>query len=64
MSFVNGETITFAYLLMEHAKSSLKTMTSVEIALSSTTTATEMGVFSSLSGYMTLGLGPKAEPSS
>ena len=60
---MNGETIAFAYLLAKHAISSLKTMTPVEIALPSTMTAIGMGAFSGLTGYMTLGLGPKAKPS-
>jgi len=63
MSFMNDETIAFVYLLTEHAIFSLKTMTPVEITSPSTTTATRMGAFSVLTGYITLGLGAKAKPS-
>ena len=60
---MNSETIVIAYMLTEHTMSSLRTMAPVKIALSSTTTATGMGAFSSLTGYMTLGLGAKSKPS-
>ena len=63
MSFMNDDTIAFAYSLTEHATFSLKTMTPVEITLPTTTTTTGMGAFSGLTGYMTLGLGAKAKPS-
>ena len=63
MSFMNDEMIAFAYSLTEHAIFSLKTMALVDIALPATTTATGMGAFSGLTGYMTLGLGTKAKPS-
>lgn len=63
MSFMDDETIAFAYSLTEHAIFSLKTMTPVDVTLPTTTTATGMGAFSGLTGYMTLGLGAKAKPS-
>ena len=60
---MNDNTIAFAYSLTEHATFSLKTLTTVEITLPTTTTTTGMGAFSGLTGYMTLGLGAKAKPS-
>ena len=63
MSFINDETIAFAYSLTEHAIFSLKSMTTADITLPAATTATGMGAFSGLTGYMTLGLGAKAKPS-
>ena len=63
MSFMNGETIAFAYSLTEHAIFSLKTMTLVDITLPTAATATGMGALSGLTGYMTLGLSAKAKPS-
>jgi hypothetical protein len=65
MSFMNADTVAFAYSLTEHAIFSLKTMTTVDITLPSTTAAAAagMGAFSGLTGYMTLGLGSKAKPS-
>lgn len=63
MTFMNDDTVAFAYSLTEHAIFSLKTMTPVDIALPSATAITGMGAFSGLTGYMTLGLGAKAKPS-
>lgn len=63
MTFMNDDTIAFAYSLTEHAVFSLKTMAPVDITLPATTTTTGMGAFSGLTGYMTLGLGAKAKPS-
>lgn len=63
MTFMNDETIAFAYSLNEHAVFSLKTLTLVDITLPATTTTTAMGAFSGLTGYMTLGLGAKVKPS-
>lgn len=60
---MSDDTIAFAYSLTEHAIFSLKTKTSVDIALPATMTTTAMGAFSGLTGYMTLGLGAKAKPS-
>ena len=60
---MSDDTIAFAYSLTEHAIFSLKTKTSADIALPTTTTTTGMGAFSGLTGYMTLGLGAKAKPS-
>ena len=63
MSFMNDDTIAFAYSLTEHAIFSLKTMVPVDITLPTATTTTGMGAFSGLTVYMTLGLGAKAKPS-
>lgn len=63
MSFMNDETIAFAYSLTEHAIFSLKTMALVDITLPAAATATGMGALSGLTGYMTLGLSAKAKPS-
>ena len=63
MSFINDKTVTFADSLTEHAIFSLNTVTTADIALLATATATGMGAFSGLTGYMTLGLGTKAKSS-
>jgi len=63
MSFMNDDTIAFAYSLTEFAIFSFKTMTPTDITLPATTATTGMGAFSGLAGYMTLGLGAKAKPS-
>lgn len=63
MSFMNDETIAFAYSLTEHAIFSLKTMTLADITLPAAATTTGMGTLSGLTGYMTLGLSAKAKPS-
>jgi hypothetical protein len=63
MTFMNDDTIAFAYSLTEHAIFSLKTLVPVDITLPVTTTTAGIGAFSGLTGYMTLGLGSKAKPS-
>jgi hypothetical protein len=63
MTFINDETIAFAYSLTEHAIFSLKTKAPVDITLPTATTTTGMSAFSGLTGYMTLGLGAKSKPS-
>ncbi|KAF9007557.1 hypothetical protein BDQ17DRAFT_1350883 [Cyathus striatus] len=65
ISFLDSDTVCFAYSPTEHAIFSIPTMTAVDIStpLPVTASATAMGAFSGLTGYMTLSLGAKAKPS-
>ena len=64
MTFLNNDSICFAYSPTEHALFSVKTLLATDLTLPASTTAsvTGMGAFTGLTGYMTLGLGAKAKP--
>ncbi|KAK0193482.1 vacuolar sorting protein 39 domain 1-domain-containing protein [Armillaria mellea] len=65
MSFMTNECICFAYSPTEYAVFNMSSMTAVDVTMpiTTSTTASGMGAFSGLTGYMTLGLGAKAKPS-
>lgn len=64
MTFLNNDTICFAYSLTEHALFSISTLVATDLVFpaSTTVTATAMGAFTGLTGYMSLGLGAKSKP--
>ncbi|KAK0495160.1 hypothetical protein EDD18DRAFT_1170925 [Armillaria luteobubalina] len=65
MTFMTNECICFAYSPTEYAVFNMSSMTAVDVTMpiTTSTTASGMGAFSGLTGYMTLGLGAKAKPS-
>ncbi|KAG6849265.1 hypothetical protein H0H93_009921 [Arthromyces matolae] len=68
ISFLNDDTVCFAYSPTEYAMFTISTMTAVDIStplpITSSTSAGAMGALSGLTGYMTLGLGAKPKPAS
>ena len=64
ISFLNPDSVCFAYSPTEYAIFTISTMTAVDISTPLPTTASvgAMGAFSGLTGYMTLGLGAKSKP--
>lgn len=63
MSFLNSDTICFAYA-PEHALFSISSLVATDLVFpaSAAGPATAMGAFTGFTGYMTLGLGAKAKP--
>ncbi|KAG6916169.1 hypothetical protein DXG01_008142 [Tephrocybe rancida] len=68
ISFLDHDTVCFAYSPTDYAMFSISTMTAVEIStplpITTSASATAIGAFSGLTGYMTLGLGAKPKPAS
>ncbi|KAG6840674.1 hypothetical protein C0991_005179 [Blastosporella zonata] len=66
ISFLDQDTMCFAYSPSEYAMFSISIMTAVDITtpLPTTTSTSAIGAFSGLTGYMTLGLGAKPKPAS
>lgn len=65
ISFLDHETACFAYSPTEYAMFSTSAMSATDIStpLPLTTSASAMGAFTGLTGYMTLGLIAKPKPS-
>ncbi|KAG5644651.1 hypothetical protein DXG03_008033 [Asterophora parasitica] len=68
ISFLDHDTVCFAYSPTDYAMFSISTMTAVDITtplpVTISASATAMGAFTGLTGYMTLGLGAKPKPAS
>lgn len=61
ISFLNHDTVCFAYPSPDYAIFSIPTMSATDISTPlPMTTSTTMGALTGLTGYMTLGLGAKA----
>ncbi|KAG6816641.1 hypothetical protein H0H87_004387 [Tephrocybe sp. NHM501043] len=68
ISFLDHDTVCFAYSPTDYAMFSISTMTAVDITtplpITTSASATAIGAFSGFTGYMTLGLGVKPKPAS
>lgn len=62
ISFLDPDTVCFAYPPADYTIFSLATLTTTEVSTPLPATSSVTGAFGGLTGYMTLGLGAKPKP--
>ncbi|KAG0694684.1 vacuolar sorting protein 39 domain 1-domain-containing protein [Suillus ampliporus] len=60
--FLDSDNVCFAYSPTEYALFSISKLTTLDITTPISASASSMGAFSGITGYMTLGLGSRAKP--